>query len=482
MATQPAHDRLETRRFWQVQIVFDPDGTGADFAYTIGLHTRGLPELHIWARPTEGEDPGADWMLSTRDRGSVLNELAGLMVAGHLDVGSEVTREYDGGHTRVVYRIDPPGDREELQAFGVPEGVDVLPVRWELHRAPEGPLRPLAAEAELGALQLYAELTSPGGARRRAPRGWQLPTEPTFEPAQPFGPLTPLVLARAAQLWQADENTLVTLLRAAAKVDFYYSLTHAITVASAVARPHGRSAALTCLHERAHELVESMTMAPAAQRRWRSVARAFDPEWWQELDRAGRQRLERNLAGLLHDVTLSCLAVEAVADVADDELRLAGRGPWERGFSGHRFPCSPEWEASAEVLEVIRGLLVSVDARGLTTIAGMHTIAMTGRVEGADNYPDLCDRLLGWATVSAAVCPRRLLDDLPAWRPVTTAFAGATVVAPPELHEWATCLAAALTHRMRLSADDVRTFTSLYEEDLPRLSALVNGPVPTTTP
>jgi len=81
MDTQPAHDRLDIHPFWQVQVVFDPDGTGADFAYTTGLHTRGLPELHIWARPSIGEDPGADWMLSTQDRGEVLNELAGLLVA-----------------------------------------------------------------------------------------------------------------------------------------------------------------------------------------------------------------------------------------------------------------------------------------------------------------------------------------------------------------------------------------------------------------
>jgi hypothetical protein len=480
MATQPSHDRLESRPFWQVQTVFDPDGTGADFAYTIGLHTRGLPELHIWARPSEGEDPGADWMLSTRDRGSVLNELAGSMVAGRLGVGSELTREYDGGHTRVAYRIDPPGDREELQAFGVPEGVEVLPVRWSLHRAPEGPLRPLAAEAEEAARQLYAELTRPGKAKRRAPRGWGLPTEPSFDPDQPFGPLTPVVLARAAQLWQADEDTLVGLLRAAAQVDYGYSLSHARTIACAVARPHGRSTALAILHERVHELVESMTTAPAAQRRWRSIARAFDPEWWEEMDREGRQRLERNLAGVLHDVTSSCLAVEAVADVADEELRLAGRGPWVRGISGEQFPSGPEWEASAEVLEVIACMLASVDASGLVTIGGIHAIAMTGRVEGAADYPEVCARLLAWATVSAAVCPRWLLDELPAWQPVVAAFAGRDVVAPPDLHEWATCLASALTHRMRLSADDMRTFTSLYEEDLPRVSSLVNGPVVTT--
>lgn len=430
MATQPADDRDESRPFWEVQIVFDPDGTGADFAYTIGLHTRGLPELHIWARPSLGDDPGADWMLSTRDRGSVLNELAALMVNGRLDVGSEVTHEYDGGHTRVTYRVDPPGDREELQAFGVPDGVDVLPVRWALHRAPEGPLLPLAPEAEEAAVLLFEELTGARSTSPRAPRGWTVPAEPRFDPDQPFGPLTPVVLARAAQLWRADDDTLVALLRAAAEVDFNYSLTHAPTVAAAVARPHGRSVALAHLHDRVHELVEAVTSAPAARRRWRAIAEDFYPEGWHELDHAGRKQAERNLAGILHDVTLSCLAVEAVADVADEALLLAGRGPWIRGVGRQPVPSAPAWEASSDVVAAVGDLLRPFDAHGLTTIAGIHTIAMTVRVEGAIDYPDVCARLLSWATVSAAVCPPRLLDELPGWEPLKAAFPGAAVVAP----------------------------------------------------
>jgi hypothetical protein len=477
MATQPAHDRLDSDPFWQVQIVFDPDGTGADFAYTIGLHTRGLPELHIWARPSLGEDPGADWMLSTRDRGSVLNELAGLMVAGSLGVGSEVTHEYDGGHTRVTYRVDPPGDREELQAFGVPDGVDVLPVRWALHRAAEGSLQPLTAQAEGAAASLFDELTTRRVTSRRAPRGWKLPTDPCFDTDQPFGPLTPVVLARAAQLWQADDDTVVALLRSAAEVDFGHSLTYATTLASAVARPHGRSVALANLHERVHELVEAMTTAPAAQRRWRSISEAFGPGW-KALDRAGRRRVERNLAGLLHDITMACLAVEAVADVADGALLLEGRGPWIRGIGRHPLPEAREWEASADVLAVIGTLLGSMDGQGLATIAAIHAIAMTGRVEGAADYPDVCGRLLSWATVSAAVCPRRLLDGLPAWEPLKAALSRADVVAPPELHAWATCLASALTHRGRLSADDVRLLTFLFEDRMPQLPTLINEPVP----
>lgn len=481
MTTQPAHDRLEDNPFWQVQSVFDPDGTGSDFAYTIGLHTRALPELHIWARPSLGEDPGADWMLSNRDRVRVLNELAGLMVAGRLGVGTELTREYDDGHTRVTYRVDPPGDRDELEAFGVPEGAEVLPVRWSLHRAPEGPLRPLAPEATQVAMALYDELTTAHGTRRRAPRGWQLPASPTLDTDQPFGPLTPVVLARATQLWQADDDTLAALLLAAAAVDFDHSLTYAVTVASAVARPHGRSAALANLHERVHALVEELTTAPAAQRRWRAVVRSLDPDRWPRLDRAGRQRLERNLSGLLHDVTLSCLAVELVADVADTALLLQGRGPWVRGIGRQPLPSAPEWEASAEVLAVVGSLLSTFDANGLMMIARMHALAMTGCVAEAADYPNLCGRLSSWATVSAAVFPQRLLDELPGWASLVAGIPGARAVAPPELHAWATCLASALTHRARLSADDVRTFTLLYEVDLPQLAGLINNPVPASS-
>jgi hypothetical protein len=478
MSTQPAHDRLDIQPFWQVQAVFDPDGTGADFAYTIGLHSRGLPELHIWARPSIGEDPGADWVLSTRDRGEVLNELAGLMMAGRLGVGSEVTHEYDGGHTRVTYRVDPPGTRDELEALGVPEGVDVLPVRWSLHRAPEGALHPLTSRAEEAATSLYDELTVGRDTARRAPRGWKLPTDPCFDTEQPFGPLTPVVLARAAQLWQADDETVVELVRVAAEVRFGYSLTHATTVASAVARPHGRSAALAQLHDRVHELAEAMTTAPAAQGRWRAVCRAFYSEGWDRLDVARRRQVESNLAGLLHDVTLSCLAVEAVADVADETLLLAGLGPWVAGIERQRVPSAAAWEAPTDVLTVIGDLLRPLDAHGLTTLARLHALAMTGRVEGATAYPDLCSRLLSWATVSASVYPRRLLDELPGWGSSRYSRSDTLGPTPPELHAWATCLASALTHRARLSADDVRAFTLLSDHKLPRLAALINSPVP----
>lgn len=66
MSTQFVTHRLQTP-FWKVQAVFDPEGRGGDFAYTIGMHSVGLPELHLWARPTRGDDPAPDWKFSSRD-------------------------------------------------------------------------------------------------------------------------------------------------------------------------------------------------------------------------------------------------------------------------------------------------------------------------------------------------------------------------------------------------------------------------------
>jgi hypothetical protein len=123
MTQQLRYDHLRQHPFWQVQSVFDPDGEGGDFAYTIGLHDRGFPELHVWARPTLGEDPGLDWMFSVRDRGVLLNEFAALMLTGGLEVGTE------------------------LEALGIASEAEVLPIRWSLHRPPEGELVSLSSDA-----------------------------------------------------------------------------------------------------------------------------------------------------------------------------------------------------------------------------------------------------------------------------------------------------------------------------------------------
>ena len=56
---------------WRVVSLIDPAGAGQDLAFSQGLAAFQLPELLLWARPTEGFDPGADWLLSHRERSRV---------------------------------------------------------------------------------------------------------------------------------------------------------------------------------------------------------------------------------------------------------------------------------------------------------------------------------------------------------------------------------------------------------------------------
>jgi hypothetical protein len=189
-------------------------------------------------------------MFSNRDRCGVLNELAGMLVQGHLSVGSEAFREYDCGLAQVTFRVDPPGDKEALKAYGVPPGVDVLPVLWSLRRAAEGAPEQLTAAAQEEAGRLFRDIASGLDLTRKAPRGWELPTMPSFELDQRFGPLTPVVLARAAQLWQADDDTLGDFVHAALATSTGFSLSQPL-LSTRLGRTIGGQAELvgwaTCL-------------------------------------------------------------------------------------------------------------------------------------------------------------------------------------------------------------------------------------------
>lgn len=124
---------------FMVQGVFDEDELGRDFAYTIGLHELGRPELHLRSRPTHGDDPGgADWHLSMNDLGSFLNRLGMSVLRREIAVGSEVEEACDGGATILRMRLDPPEAAEELEAYGVDPAANVVPVRWSLHRPARG--------------------------------------------------------------------------------------------------------------------------------------------------------------------------------------------------------------------------------------------------------------------------------------------------------------------------------------------------------
>ena len=139
---------MAVERDWTVMAVFDPHGLGGDFAYTVGLADRGLPELHVWARPPDGDDPGEDWKFSAQDCGRVLNQCAERLIAGELTVGSAWRQAFDAGLVQVQFAIGAPVSRLDVEALMTRGDAVVLPVRWSLHRPPVGRLGPVDEAAE----------------------------------------------------------------------------------------------------------------------------------------------------------------------------------------------------------------------------------------------------------------------------------------------------------------------------------------------
>jgi hypothetical protein len=119
---------------WFIYCVFDPDGLGQDFAYTDGLWRHGSPELHIWARPPDGADPGADWCWSDRDMMFLLNRAGQQQLSGALDLGDTWAMQVGGGLTTVEFSVTDGGVAPDLDTFQLDDGTPVRALRWSLHR------------------------------------------------------------------------------------------------------------------------------------------------------------------------------------------------------------------------------------------------------------------------------------------------------------------------------------------------------------
>ncbi|HET6627885.1 MAG TPA: hypothetical protein VFG63_15950, partial [Nocardioidaceae bacterium] len=409
MSTTPHDEQLDVRPFWTVQMVFDPDGQGHDFAYTIGLFEAGLPELHMYARPGDGADPGADWKFSTRDCCSILNGLASMLVRGSLDIGSTVRREYDGGLAVVDYRVDPPGDRDELEAYGIHPDASVLPVRWSLTRPPEGPAVPLSEEAERSARQRYEELLGRIDVDLPLPRGWELPAEPSFDVSQRFGPMTPLVLARAAHIFRSDARTVGDFAVLANAVEDAASLSYPAVRARAIGRASGRTAAIDAVVKELTRLFDEGPHDARLRRCWKQVVDDLMVEASRDQPGIRRSHVDHNVRGALFTGILACLAGEVVADLADEELRLWATGPWEAASSSDGSP-GPDWHAAESVLTTVRRVLAGLSAEALVCVGAAHYCRIMDLVPGGGSevraYADLRNRVTSWALISAACCPR----------------------------------------------------------------------------
>lgn len=396
---------MAQERFWKVMFIggsscggdgvclgpvpSDPD-TASDFAYTVGLATRGLPELHLTARPTHGDDPGADWALSAADCTVLLNGVARRLVAGALQPGDRWREDFDGGLVHAELEVGGPVDPRSVKAYGAGPGAVVLPLRWSLHRPPQranGPLDP-AAEAQLRVeLSRTTARLDPAAVARLPPR-WRPARVASFDHRQPFGPLEPLVVATAAAIATADEADLCRLAEnALALARAGHGGTGAMMMATEL-RTAGRTAAghrLAAVAPQVARLAAGRAHRPS--RRWRVVTETLLGRW----SGTERKDAERGLREIFEATVGLTLELQVVADVASDGTRRAAGGCW--AWVAPSVAPSPLWWASREVLLRVRNLVGPLDHDGLVRLGEAHEMAECTCVAEGQPGPGGCYRL-----------------------------------------------------------------------------------------
>jgi hypothetical protein len=346
----------------------DQAGTGLDLAFTQGLAAAGRPELLLWARPTEGSDPGADWALTHRERSELLGQWALDMFSGRLGSGDEREELFDGGTTAARFRFGRPGLVTDLHHPQLPEAAWMISVSWSLlRRARAGAPAPLgpAAARRMQSWISRAEATGLGRCSPDSPgpislAGLGLGTDP-----HRFGPMTPWVEARIAQLPAAGPELISTWLGRQHLAGY--------------ARPPGgpmddleRLAARTRRTPFCREASRVAQEVSAA-----IVGRTGRPtRLWDQildgvllpLDPAEHDALESALGAALNDGLEELLLTAVLADRATPSLIADGSGPWEWAVSG-RQPPGRAWLAAADCRQVTRELLAPATAEQLAEVA-----------------------------------------------------------------------------------------------------------------
>ncbi len=394
---------------WEIVDVEDPAGGGQDYAHTVGLAARGLPEVHLWARPTDGDDPGEDWRLSHRDLASLLDDLGGLAVRGHLQPGTTLTEAMDGGLARVTFQVVPPRPAAEVGIELLPPDQAVTSLRWSLERPVPGRSSAAAGRSRWVEDRLRAVRSSTaaladgirgaGGRTPAVPAEWRPPRARSGRQAdrQPFGPLDELVLARAEQLLTSDADLLtrfvhLLLLTRAAGVGPAEVVAPLTTHARAV----GRAEPVAALEARVPDLLTVLTGARGPTRRWRQAIRSASLRYC----RCHQSHVARDVRVLLGQGVCCLLAAEALAETLPATLRLQATGPWLWALSGGR-PPEEEWTAPPWVLRLVHDWLSGLPAEDLAEGGRRLRLA-----ESTPGWAQAQDRLTGLVTTRAAAPSR----------------------------------------------------------------------------
>ncbi|MFI5623853.1 hypothetical protein ACIA03_10325 [Nocardioides sp. NPDC051685] len=446
---------------WQVLAVFHNEDDSRDFAYTVGLAELGLPEVHMWARPDAGEDPGHDWRFSPHDAAVILNELAWRLIDGRVAPGDTYSRRFDAGMVQVTFELGAPVEAASLDAYQA-EPSSVIPLRWSLHRVPEGTLVSMDDDAIDVAEAEYARLSASLRRSDEVPDGmWTLPVVASWDPHQRWGPRTPLVAAHAAAICAFSPEDMIGLVNIAFPLESARAAGHPQLVARAAARSVGRSAALDRLVDDASTLVDGLGLT------WGRSAWPAARDWLDG-DNSDDPFPEGDLRRMVKTIVTSHLLTVAVADQLTTDQELTGTGPVAFAVMIDGLPPDGRWHAAPHIVDVVVGLLADVDAavvaarawrlvdnepvmeaRGDLQIAAIH---------GPSMFPDL-----------SVALPGSLLGDV---RQATLAHrvTGAVV------QSWLSVLATVLTHRAHLRDETVDAVVQVGA-GMPGLAAIVNTPV-----
>ncbi|MET3962828.1 hypothetical protein ABIE44_002762 [Marmoricola sp. OAE513] len=427
--------------FWKVAAIFGDEESAEDFAYTIGLHERGVPELWVASRPALGDDPGADWHFSLRDMGLLLNKLSWEWLAGEKVVGDTFEETYDAGLVTVRFQIDPPGDRDALEAFQIAPEATVVPVRWSLHRAPAGENLPMEPASQTAAAARWDELTAGLGDLPPAPEGWELASVPDWSPQGKYGPRTPLVTTLAAYVWGAAPDELLAVVNAALDIQSAKTLTRRWATFAAIARGAGREGALQLLTDDIGDLVDAFVPGMASE----VLRDVGDPEDPEEVD---------FLVEIVRRILMTTLGAEAIADLLPEEERLECLGFVLAIRAGSSNVPGRDWLASDAVRAAVDDFISDIGVVGVTVIHDCHEAAEE------DEY---------WRVIGLLRAEN--LTTASGWWP------GDEPGNDGALQQFGSLVAAMLTHRMKFSAEELDAFVTPYDGRIPQLRELLNTPV-----
>jgi hypothetical protein len=388
----------------------DPDGAGGDVACTRGLAAAGRPELLLWARPTEGLDPGADWLLTHRERERLLRRWVAEMANGRLPARAERQVWFDGGDTVAVFRFGPPSVASPLHLPFLEPGTRVVSLNWSLLRSAPGlPRRgaPRPRPAVRRRIDRWAEsaeiLTR---AWNQRPASLERPIQPPGRLRSPLSvplldvPGAPgtgrsvsrLLEARVAQVLAAGADVVTTFLVRLGAAATVRCETCLLGELLAQATRAGRHAACREASRLAADLALALTGpegAPTAG--WQRVRSA--PTGWLP-DHAGRP----DLSIVLIDGLELLMVATVLADVVDSAAIAGATGPWEWAAHEQRLPGRP-WLARPEVRRTATALLAAATPDQVAQAVGRAREVCAGA--GLTGSPDEISGLQTTAAASA---------------------------------------------------------------------------------